>query len=56
MSSSAGLRWGGLEAVDRPGVLEDLDPGCGERFADGGGDVFVLAGEDPRRGLEQRHV
>ena len=52
--SQPGSGRGGVEAVDRPGVVEDLDPRPRECSADLGRDVFVLAHEDPRGGLEQR--
>ena len=35
-----------LEAVDRPGVLDDLDAGRGQGGADGFGDLMVLGHQD----------
>ena len=45
-----------LEAVDRPGVLDDLDAGRGHGGADGFGDLMVLGYQDAGCDLDQVDV
>ena len=45
-----------VEALDRSGVFKDVDARRAERGADSRRNVFVLAHQNPRGGLEQRHA
>ena len=47
---------GRLEALDRSGVVEDLDPGRSESGADRRGDIVVFTHQDPGSGLVQRDL
>jgi hypothetical protein len=42
-----------FEAVDRPGVLDDLDAGRGQGGTDGFGDLVVLGHQDAGRDLNE---
>ena len=49
-------RRAGLEPIDDAGFDENLDPGRIETRADRGGDVLILAQQEPGCGVEQGHA